>query len=139
MLGANIDGVGWPACGEIDIMELIGHEPSTVHGTAHFGPNFAERQFIGNSTSLAGGAKFSDEFNVFSIVWEGDKIKWLLNDQEYFEFTDASTGGVAYPFNNNFFFIFNVAVGGDWPGNPDATTVFPQRMIVDYIRVFQPE
>jgi len=137
MLGANIFEIGWPACGEIDIMELVGHEPNVIHGTGHWGvQGSGTSTFQGNGFTLSGGAKYSDEFNVFSIVWTQNQVKYLMNDQEYFALTQGSVGGL-YPFNSPFFFIFNIAVGGNWPGSPDATTVFPQRMFVDYIRVFQ--
>ena len=137
MLGGNISTVNWPACGEIDIMELIGSQPNRIHGTIHYGANTSQHQYIGNSKALAGTAKFGDEFHVFSIVWEQDKISWLLDDVQFHQITPASLGSAAYPFNQNFFFIFNVAVGGNWPGDPNGTTNFPQRMIVDYVRVFQ--
>ena len=137
MLGGNISTVNWPACGEIDIMELIGSEPNRVHGTAHYGSTTNQHQYIGDSKVLPGTANFGDEFHVFSIVWEQDKITWLLDDVQFFQITPTTISPSPYPFNQNFFFIFNVAVGGQWPGNPDATTVFPQRMIVDYVRVFQ--
>ncbi len=137
MLGGNISTVNWPACGEIDIMELIGSQPNRVHGTIHYGANTSQHQYIGNSKALAGTAKFSDEFHVFSIVWEQDKIIWLLDDVQFYQITPTLVAPAAYPFNQPFFFIFNVAVGGQWPGSPDGTTNFPQRMIVDYVRVFQ--
>jgi len=137
MLGGNISTVNWPACGEIDIMELIGSQPNRVHGTIHYGANNSQHQYIGSSTALAGSAKFIDEFHVFSIVWEQDKITWLLDDVQFYQITSATVAPAAYPFNNDFFFIFNVAVGGQWPGDPDGSTNFPQRMIVDYVRVFQ--
>lgn len=137
MLGGNISTVNWPACGEIDIMELIGSQPNRVHGTIHYGANTSEHQYIGNSKALAGTAKFIDEFHVFSIIWEQDKITWLLDDVQFYQITPTDVAPAAYPFNNDFFFIFNVAVGGQWPGNPDGSTNFPQRMIVDYVRVFQ--
>ncbi len=137
MLGGNISTVSWPACGEIDIMELIGSQPNRIYGTIHYGANTGQHQYIGNSKALAGTAKFSDEFHVFSIVWEQDKIVWLLDDVQFYQITSATVAPAAYPFNQPFFFIFNVAVGGQWPGDPDGTTNFPQRMIVDYVRVFQ--
>lgn len=137
MLGGNISAVNWPACGEIDIMELVGHQPSRVHGTAHYGANTSSHQYKGNSVALPGTAKFIDEFHVFSIIWEQDKITWLLDDGVFYEITPALVSPAAYPFNQDFFFIFNIAVGGNWPGSPDVSTSFPQRMIVDYIRVFQ--
>ena len=138
MLGANFFDVGWPYCGEIDIMELIGREPSKVHGTAHWGEqgwSFSRNK--GAAYTLKGGAKFSDEFHVFSIVWEQNSIKWYVDDEEYFQLTETDVAELNYPFNQEFFFLFNIAVGGNWPGYPDETTVFPQRMYVDYIRVFQ--
>lgn len=137
MLGSNISTVNWPVCGEIDIMELIGNQPNRVHGTVHYSSNNNQHQYVGNSTALAGTARFSDEFHVFSLVWEQDKIVWLLDDVQFYQITAADISPSPYPFNQDFFFIFNIAVGGNWPGNPDGTTNFPQRMIVDYVRVFQ--
>lgn len=137
MLGGNISTVNWPACGEIDIMELVGNQPNRVHGTAHYGSNTANHQYNGNNIALSGTAKFIDEFHVFSIIWEQDKITWLMDDVPFHEITPADVSPAAFPFNQPFFFIFNVAVGGQWPGDPDGSTNFPQRMIVDYVRVFQ--
>jgi beta-glucanase (GH16 family) len=135
MLGDNISSVGWPSCGEIDIVEMIGGEglnDRTIHGTAHW--NQSGHSQYGNSYSLPSG-KFADEFHVFSIIWDATSIKWLMDDVQYnqLDITPAELS----EFQNNFFLIFNVAVGGNWPGNPDATTVFPQSMYVDYVRVFQ--
>jgi beta-glucanase (GH16 family) len=135
MLGDNISSVSWPACGEIDIMELIGGEGAndrTVHGTAHWEQS-GHAQF-GNSYSLTSG-KFADEFHVFSIIWDANSIKWLVDDVQYNQM-DTSPAELS-EFQQNFFLIFNLAVGGNWPGNPDASTIFPQSMYVDYVRVFQ--
>ncbi len=132
MLGDNITSVGWPVCGEIDIMELLGHQPSVAHGTVHY--NNAGYQYSSSSTNLTAG-DFSDKFHVFSIVWDKNKITWYVDNQEFKIFSNTNIAG--YPFNNSFFFILNVAVGGNWPGPPDETTVFPQEMVVDYVRVFQ--
>lgn len=137
MLGSNIDAVSWPACGEIDIMELTGDLPTRVLGTVHFGANFNSRQFITQSKYLTGNANFQDEFHVFSLVWVADKLQFLVDDEVFHTITPADMNGAAYPFNKPFFFIFNVAVGGNLPGNPDNSTPFPQHMIVDYVRVFQ--
>lgn len=138
MLGHNISDVSWPACGEIDIMELVGNVPNQIHGTVHYGNNFAQHQYSGGSSLSSDGSKFSEQFHVFSIIWEENSIKFLLDDQEYFDITPTDMiGGQPYPFNQDFFFIFNIAVGGTWPGSPDNTTIFPQRMAVDYVRVFQ--
>jgi len=137
MLGSNIDNTSWPACGEIDIMELTGERPNRVIGTAHFGANLSQHQFRTAAKFLPAGQKFSQEFHVFSIIWKEDQIQWFMDDQLFHTITPANLNGQPYPFNQPFFFIFNVAVGGNLPGAPDATTVFPQRMIVDYVRVFQ--
>jgi len=136
MLGDNISSVSWPTCGEIDIMEMIGGAGAndrTVHGTVHWNENGSHAQF-GNSKVLTSG-RFADEFHVFSIVWNQNSITWLLDNVPYntVDLTPANMSA----FHNNFFLIFNVAVGGNWPGNPDGTTVFPQKMYVDYVRVFQ--
>lgn len=136
MLGANFSEIGWPACGEIDIMELVGHKPDEVHGTAHWGPQ-------GASTSISATSKitdpdgYQDEYHVFSIIWDINKIEWFVDDVKIHTVTPQSTAGQTYPFNEPFFMIMNVAVGGNWPGYPDTSTEFPQRMIVDYVRVFQ--
>ncbi len=135
MLGNNIDAVSWPACGEIDMMELLGQEPNKVYGTLHWGSNTATHQSKGSNYVLS-GASFDQEFHVFSMDWVQDSIKLFIDDQPFFSGKRSDVVG-AYPFNNDFFFIFNIAVGGNWPGAPDGSTTFPQRMFVDYIRVFQ--
>lgn len=137
MLGANIGSVGWPACGEIDIMELVGHQPATTHGTAHWGSSWNVHQYNGSSISLPAGQTFGDAFHLFSVVWEQDQITWLMDDQTFFSIDNTQMNGQPYPFNAPFFFILNIAVGGNWPGYPDATTQFPQEMVIDCIRVFQ--
>ncbi len=135
MLGNNIDVVNWPNCGEIDILELLGHEPNKIYGTMHWGTGGGSHASKGGNYVLGTGS-FDQQFHVYSIIWKQDSIKVLIDDQEYVQVTKADVGAT-YPFNADFFFIFNIAVGGNWPGAPDATTVFPQRMIVDYVRVFQ--
>ena len=136
MLGDNITTAGWPACGEIDIMEMIGGAGAndrTAHGTAHWSSNGSHAQF-GNSTVLPNG-RFADEFHVFSIIWNQNSITWLMDDVVYN--TLNITPAELSEFQEKFFLIMNVAVGGNWPGNPDASTVFPQTMYVDYVRIFQ--
>lgn len=135
MLGANIDDVGWPSCGEIDIMELVGDKPKTSHGTAHYSINGGHAS-QGNSYVISDN--YSTEFHVFSIFWEQDIVRWYVDYNKFYELR-ASGIGYTYPFNSPFFFILNVAVGGNWPGDPDGSTIFPQEMQVDYVRVFQPE
>lgn len=133
MLGDNITSAGWPKCGEIDIMEIIGSLPATLHGTVHWDNNGSYASY-GKSTTLP-ACTFADEYHVFSIIWNDQSIKWLLDDVQ-FNVVDITPAALS-EFKNNFFFIFNVAVGGNWPGSPDATTIFPQQMKVDYVRVFQ--
>jgi beta-glucanase (GH16 family) len=135
MLGANISTVSWPASGELDIMELIGGgagRDNTIHGTVHYDNNGYGTS--GKSYMLANG-KFSDQFHVFSIVWDAAAIKWLVDDVPFHE-VDI-TAAPLNEFHNPFFLLLNVAVGGNWPGSPNTTTVFPQKMVVDYVRVFQ--
>ncbi len=137
MLGKNIDQVNWPACGEIDILEMLGHEPSRIYGTMHWGANTASHASFGANYLLNTGS-FDQQFHVYSIIWASNSIKVLVDDIMFLNFSNANVPGTGtYPFNNEFFFIFNIAVGGNWPGSPDATTTFPQRMVVDYVRVFQ--
>ncbi|MHA7129051.1 glycoside hydrolase family 16 protein [Algoriphagus namhaensis] len=137
MLGENIDEVGWPRCGEIDIMEMIGgsqnNNDGTVHGTVHW-DNAGSYANYGGKTELAYGT-LSDEPHVYSIIWDEQKIRWLLDDVEY-HVIDITPANLE-EFHRPHYFIMNVAVGGRWPGRPDGTTTFPQQMRVDYIRVFQ--
>ena len=134
MLGSNISNTPWPACGEIDMMELLGNQPNKVYGTAHWS-NGGQNAQLGGSYTMPSG-DFSQGFHVFSILWNSSEIGWYIDNQKYFTAPKSSMVGT-YPFDKPFFIILNVAVGGAWPGNPDGTTVFPQRMIVDYIRVYQ--
>lgn len=135
MLGSNISSTPWPACGELDIMELLGNQPNKVYGTMHWGQAGQGSTHIGDSYVLSNN-DFSDKFHVFSIVWDSSKIEWYVDNVKYFTGNKSDVNGT-YPFDKSFFFLLNVAIGGNWPGAPDASTVFPQRMIVDYIRVYQ--
>ncbi|MEO7265664.1 MAG: family 16 glycosylhydrolase [Ferruginibacter sp.] len=130
----NVFG-GWPKSGEIDIMENIGHEPSRTYGTLHFGPGPGSIQ-LGRNYNLPSGI-FNDQFHVFSLEWQQNSIKWFVDGNLYSTYTIADFGANNYPFNENFYLIINLAVGGNWPGNPDTATYFPQWLIVDYVRVYQ--
>jgi beta-glucanase (GH16 family) len=136
MLGADIPAVGWPECGEIDVMENIGREPSIVHGTLH-GPGYSGAGGLSGSFSLPGGGRFADAFHVFAVEWEPAAIRWYVDGQLYQERTPAALAGRRWAFDHPFFVILNVAVGGSWPGSPDATTSFPQTLLVDYVRVYR--
>lgn len=137
MLGSNIDAVGWPACGEIDIMELTGDVPNRVVSTVHYGANLSQHQYNSVSKFTTGNDSYQDRFHVYSINWENNLLEFLVDNEVVHTVTPASLNGQPYPFNKHFFFIMNVAVGGNWPGSPDSSTKFPQYLIVDYVRVFQ--
>jgi beta-glucanase (GH16 family) len=134
MLGNNISTVDWPACGEIDIMEMIGGKENMLHGTAHW-DSAGMHTYHGGNVLLKDNKIFADEFHVFSIDWNQEKIVWSLDGVPYYTMNISREDQTE--FQNKFYFIFNVAVGGNWPGSPNETTVFPQQLIVDYVRVFQ--
>ena len=137
MLGAGHPDVPWPACGEIDIMEKIGgtDNENKVYGTLHWEHNGSHACTCDKQPYLLPNGIFNDEFHVFTIIWDDASIKWYVDDQ-LFNTIDITPADLS-EFHDKFFFIFNVAVGGNWPGSPDASTVFPQKMVVDYIRVFR--
>lgn len=132
MLGDNIDAVSWPACGEMDIMEELGQQPNTVYGTLHWGTSIAASS---KGTNYTLNGDFSKGFHLFSSIWVQDTVTLLVDNKPYITIYGQNIAP-ANPFNNKFFFIFNVAVGGDWPGAPDGNAL-PARMVVDYVRVYQ--
>ncbi len=140
-LGSNFDTVGWPDSGEIDIMEMVGGggKENTVHGTVHWNADFSANPYahayVGGEFT---GEDFSTDFNLFSIIRTANHIKWYVNNILYYQFAIDDSATLA-AFRKPFFLIFNVEVGGIWPGYPDATTTFPQKMLVDYVRVFEPK
>jgi beta-glucanase (GH16 family) len=133
MLGSDIDEVGWPACGEIDIMEHVGSAPNTVHGTVH-APGYS---------GLAGGiggthvavSDLSEDFHIYAVDWDGEQITWLLDGQPYHRMTPAQTPESIWPFRHGFYLVVNLAVGGAWPGNDTETPALPATLLVDWIRV----
>ncbi len=133
----NIYG-GWAASGEIDIMESLGHEPNIVYGTLHYGDAWPNNVHTGISDTLTTG-NFSEKFHTFSLEWDSTAIKWFIDDTLYQTQTKWFTVKQPFPapFDQRFHLLLNVAVGGNWPGNPDETTQFPQEMVADYVRVYQ--
>ena len=129
---------GWAASGEIDIVELKGSEPNKVLGTLHYGGEWPDNVHSGDSYLLVQG-DFSDEFHVFTLIWEEQQFRWYVDDVFYQAQTQwhSSNGEYPAPYNQFFHLLLNVAVGGNFPGNPDNTTILPQEMTVDYVRVFK--
>ncbi len=135
MMPTNSEYGGWPASGEIDIMEFLGHQPAITYGTLHYGYE-GNHQYMGISYTLPSGT-FSGSFHDFTVEWEEDKIRWYVDGNLYQTITEADLGSYPWVFDQDFHFILNVAVGGNWPGSPDGSTSFPQTMEVDYVRVYQ--
>ncbi|MFB3819585.1 MAG: glycoside hydrolase family 16 protein, partial [Candidatus Methylomirabilales bacterium] len=132
MLGENMGTVGWPSSGEIDIMEYVNYQPSTVHGAIH-GPGYSASA----SFSLSAGQRFADDFHVFGVEWEPNEIRWYVDGALYQTRTPEDLPpGTTWVFDHPFFILLNLAVGSKWPGYPDATTAFPLTMLVDYVRVY---
>jgi beta-glucanase (GH16 family) len=143
-LGDNINSVGWPACGEIDILENIGNSNNlgiaygTIHGPVSGSGDYKGGAGVQGRYALPGGAALADDFHVYAVQWTTNQIQWFVDTNLYFTATPASLpSGGTWIFTQPQFLVLNVAVGGTWPGNPDGTTVFPQKMLVDYVRVYQ--
>lgn len=135
MLGSNIGTTNWPNCGEIDILENIGKEPKTVHGTIH-GPGYSGANGIGMPYSS--DQDFSDGYHVYAVEWEREAIRWYVDGNLYQTRTPKDLPkGAKWVYDHEFFIILNLAVGGGWPGNPDSSSIFSQSMKVDYVRVYQ--
>ena len=134
LLGANSDTVAWPQCGEIDIMEYKGQEPTITHGTVH-GPGYAGGNGITKSYDLIND-RFDTGFHIFGIEWGENYINFYVDDVLYNQITpDKVTGEWVY--DHPFYIILNLAVGGSYVGSPNSETTFPQTMYVDYVRVYQ--
>lgn len=137
MLGSNIDAVNWPACGEIDVMENIGSDPFTAHGTIH-GPDTATGAAYGLGAPVRSPTSLAAAFHVYGITWSPNAISFSLDGSTYETRTPSSlTGGQRWVFDQPFYLLLNLAVGGTWPGSPDSSTPFPATMLVDWVRVYK--
>lgn len=135
MLGNDIGSVGWPNCGEIDIMEHVGFEPTLTHGAIHGPGYFGATPFTGTFNL---GEVVDANYHVYAIEWDPNTIRWYVDNNNFYTVTRSQVEQYGpWVFDHPFFIILNVAVGGTWPGYPDSTSVFPQRMYVDYVRVYQ--
>ena len=138
MLGSSFPATEWPACGEIDIMEYRGQEPAIVHGTVH-GPGYSAGQGITGRIAVAGGG-LHRAFHVYAIEWNNDEIRWFVDDLHYHTVTRSDLPGAApWVFDQPFFLLLNIAVGGTFVGPVGPETTFPQTMVVDYVRIYQAE
>lgn len=137
MLGSDYNAIGWPACGEVDIMENVGSEPSRIHGSLH-GPGYSGGNPLSGVFNLRNRERFSDDYHVFAVEWEPQTMRFYV-DNTLYETQNAGNlpPGKTWAFDHPFFLVLNVAVGGYWPGSPDAKTQFPTSMLVDYVRVYQ--
>ncbi len=135
MLGDDIGSVGWPNSGEIDIMEILGHETNKTYGTIH-GPGYSGAASVGTPYVLPSG-NFASDFHTFTVDWAPDSIKWYVDGVHFATKTPADIGGNKWVFDHPFFIILNLAVGGNWPGSPDASTPFPAQYVIDYVATYQ--
>jgi beta-glucanase (GH16 family) len=137
MLGNDITQNGWPKCGEIDIMENIGREPGTIHGSLHGPSSVANTSDSTSTVSLPAGQNYSDDFHIYGIEWEPGAVRFYVDSENYANIRQSQwPAGGQWVFDHPFFIIVNLAVGGVWPGIPDTSTQFPQQMLVDYVRVY---
>ncbi len=134
LLGNDCDTNIWPNCGEIDIMEYLGDSPTVVFGSAH-GPGYSAGEAETKEYSLVND-RFDTGFHIFGIEWGPNYINYYVDDVLYNQITPEDVSG-EWVFDHPFYIIMNVAVGGSFPGSPDSETVFPQTMVVDYVRVYQ--
>jgi beta-glucanase (GH16 family) len=137
LLGDNHETNHWPNCGEIDILETIG-APNTMYSTLH-GPGYSGSKGISAKYPLLGGESVDNGFHLYAVEWSPHDIKFFFDDHLIVHRTDADLpAGTTWVYDHPFYILLNLAVGGNWPGSPDAATIFPQQMLVDYIRVYKP-
>jgi beta-glucanase (GH16 family) len=136
MLGMNISQVGWPACGEIDILENVGYDPDVIHANIHT-KKYNHSIGTGKGASIKHENPF-DDFHVYSIVWTKDQIEFFFDDQQYFTYKNDGEGHDSWPFDKPHYLILNAAIGGSWGGQQGIDdSIFPQQYLIDYVRVYQ--
>ena len=135
LLGDNVGDAGWPECGEVDILEMRGSTPNSIVSSLH-GPGYARGDALHEHFDLSSGA-FGDDFHVFTFEWTAEATRFLVDDKPFFVKTAAAVGdaGHTWVYDHPFFIILNLAIGGVFDGKPNAATVFPQQMLVDYVSV----
>lgn len=136
MLGTNIPVVGWPACGEIDIMEMVGFRSDMIYGHIHTTESITTRKVRDGTGIKIPGA--SDDFHVYAVEWDAGHIDFFVDDQKYYTYQNPKTGDTSWPFDKDQYLILNLAIGGDWGGQKGIDdAIFPQRFYIDYVRVYQ--
>jgi beta-glucanase (GH16 family) len=136
MLGVNHKEAGWPRCGEIDIMENVGYDPDVIHANVHTQAyNHVKKTNKGNKTTVS---KPYDDFHVYAVEWHADRMEFFVDGRNFFSFANENTGVETWPFDQPFYLILNIAIGGGWGGTKGVDeSIFPQRMEVDYVRVYE--
>ncbi len=133
----------WAASGEIDIVEMVGHEPHLIHGTIHWGGNWPDNKHSGKRFQYKDKKSIASEYHLYAVEWTEEGISWFIDDEmyshipadEWLTYTDEED--VNAPFDKRFYIMLNMAVGGNWPGKPNETTIFPNQMFIDYVRVYR--
>jgi len=139
MLGSNIDSVGWPKSGEMDPMECIG-DPLMIHSGIHGPTTSGGDAGVGAWFQVPSGSDVDKGFHIYAVEWQPNDVRFYFDDHLIAEYTPKDMpAGMTWVFDHPFFILLNVAVGGNWPGSPAANAVFPQQMLVDYMRVYQPQ
>lgn len=136
MLGTSFKEVGWPRCGEIDIMENVGFDPDTIHANIHTQAyNHVKKTGKGSKTTVA---RPHEEFHVYAVDWQEDRLDFYVDGKRYFTYENDKKGAASWPFDRPHYLILNTAVGGSWGGQKGIDdTVFPQRYVVDYVRIYE--
>jgi beta-glucanase (GH16 family) len=135
-LGTNVDRAGWPGCGEIDIMEHVGFDPGLIHGNIHTAKyNHVRKTNKGDKIVIADA---SDKFHVYVVEWDAQKIDFFVDSRKYFSYRNEGSGRAAWPYDRDQYLILNLAIGGGWGGQKGIDdSIFPQRYLIDYVRVYQ--